>query len=82
MTAKVCLRIVTVIASNVGKQWALMQTLRRGGASYQTVFVLKNLNCVSCMDQVEVSMVLHEQVIAAEQTRVGQSCRGPDRAIV
>lgn len=82
MTAEVCLRIVNVIASNVGTQWALMQTLRQGGGYLSHCLCPESFNCVSCIDQVEVSMALHEQVISAEQTREGLLRRGPDRAIV
>lgn len=82
MTAEVCLRIVNVIASNVGKQWALMQTLGQGGGYLSHCLCPKSFNCVSCIDQVEVSMAPQEQVISAEQTWEGPSCRGPDRAIV
>lgn len=51
-------------------------------ATYHIVFVLKDFNCVSCIDQVVVSMALHEQVISAKQTREGLLCRGPHRTIV
>lgn len=82
MTAEVCLRIVSVIASNVGKQWALMQTLRQGGGFLSHCLCPRGFNCVSCTDQVEVSIATHKQVISAEQTREGPSRRGPDRPIV
>lgn len=59
-----------------------MQTLRQDGGYLSHCLCPESFNCVSCIDQVEVSMALHEQVISAEQTREGLLRRGPDRAIV
>lgn len=77
VNAAVCLRIVSVIAFNVGAQWALMQTLQQGGSFSSRCLCPQSLNCVSWDDQVEVSMAPHEQVISAEQTREGLLSRGP-----
>lgn len=74
MRAGVCLRIVNVIASNVRKQWVLMQSQRQGGGYLQHCLCPEGFNCMSCIDQVEVSMGLHKQVISAEQTREGLVC--------
>lgn len=78
MTVEVCLRIVCVIASC----WYTIDLERQGEGYLSPFFVLKDFNCVSCIDQVVVSMAPHEQVISAKQTREGLLGRGPDRAIV
>lgn len=82
MAAGVCLGIVTVIASNVGKQKALMQTAKQGRASLSHRLCPESLIVFHAPDQVEVSMAPHEQVISAEQTGEGLSRGGPDGAIV
>ena len=82
MSVGVCLRIVLVIACNVGKQWVLMQKPQdRAESTYCIVFVPTSSNCISCIDQVKVSMAMHEQVISAEQTREGLLCRGLTRLL-
>lgn len=54
----------------------------KAGATYYIVSAPESFNCVSCIDQVEVSMARHEQVISAQQTQGGAVVLLFDEAIV